>query len=310
MRDVDAASADGVEAGRDAADDRARGSVARPAARAELAAAGTGSIAWQRLLDYLDNDGERLTLLLAEMLARRDQWLRHVTGGDPTALRASLERALASEIAHRLEAVAALLPAAETLELLGLARYAAAHLSLSDPAHPLAALAQRGALPDARADSLGNWRSLADWLLTKDGDFYAAITITQGFPRTGSARDAGAAVRDAQKQAMIDLLRRLAAVPGLAAALHGIRQLPPPRYDETAWGFIEALLEVLPRAAARLQLVFARGAARSTLSRPARSRCAPWASPTRRPIFCCDWTCALSTCSSTNSRTRRSRSTS
>jgi ATP-dependent exoDNAse (exonuclease V) beta subunit len=56
---------------------------------------------------------------------------------------------------------------------------------------------------------------------------------------------------------MIGLLRTLAAVPGLAAALHGVRQLPPPRYDETAWGFIEALLEVLPRAAARLQLVFA-----------------------------------------------------
>ena len=56
---------------------------------------------------------------------------------------------------------------------------------------------------------------------------------------------------------MIELLRSLAAVPGLAAALHGIRRLPPPRYDETAWGFIEALLEVLPRAAARLELVFA-----------------------------------------------------
>src|SRR6185312_13630916 len=61
------------------------------AARAELDSAGKGSIAWQRLLDYLDNDGERLTLLLAEMLARRDQWLRHVTGGDPASLRASLE---------------------------------------------------------------------------------------------------------------------------------------------------------------------------------------------------------------------------
>ncbi len=46
-------------------------------------------------------------------------------------------------------------------------------------------------------------------------------------------------------------------MPGLAAALHGIRRLPPPRYNETAWGFIEALLEVLPRVAARLQIVFA-----------------------------------------------------
>ncbi|HEY7943177.1 MAG TPA: UvrD-helicase domain-containing protein, partial [Casimicrobiaceae bacterium] len=227
------------------------------AARAELDAAGDGSPAWKRLLDYLDNDGDRLTVLIAEMLARRDQWLRHVMGGDATALRARLEHALGVEIANKLEAVAALLPAAETRQMLDLARYAAAHFARSDPAHPLAAWAQRGALPDARAESLDHWRSIADWLLKKNGDFYADITIAQGFPPRGSVRDAGAARRDAQKQAMIGLLRSLAAVPGLADALHGIRRLPPPRYDETAWAFIEALLEVLPRAAARLQLVFA-----------------------------------------------------
>ena len=227
------------------------------AARAELDAAGKGSTAWQRLLDYLDNDGDRLTALIAEMLARRDQWLRHVMGGDPAALRARLERALGVEITHRLEKVAALLPPTETSRMLALARYAAQHLALSDPEHPLAAWAERGSLPDVSAESLEYWRSLADWLLTKNGDFYIAIKNTQGFPPRGEVRDSGATAREAHKQAMIGLLRRLAAVPGLAAALHGVRGLPPPRYDETAWGFIEALLEVLPRAAARLQLVFA-----------------------------------------------------
>ncbi len=227
------------------------------AARAELDAAGEGSAPWQRLLDYLDNDGERLTLLIAEMLAKRDQWLRHVMGGDATALRARLERALAIEITRKLETVAALLPTADTRQMLDLARYAAVHLSRSDPAHPIAALAQRGALPEAHADSLEQWRSIADWLLKKNGDFYADITVAQGFPPRGNVRDAGAGGRDAQKQSMVGLLRRLAAVPGLADALHGIRRLPPPRYDESAWAFIEALLEVLPRAAARLQLVFA-----------------------------------------------------
>jgi ATP-dependent helicase/nuclease subunit A len=227
------------------------------AARAELDAAVESSAAWQRLLDYLDNDGDRLTMLIAEMIARRDQWLRHVIVGDPAALRVRLEQALGVEIAHRLEVVAALLPPAATRPMLDLARYAAEHLAGSDPAHPFAVWAQRGALPDAGAASLDDWRAIADWLLTKDGDFYANITIAQGFPPKGGARDVGAARRDAHKQAMIGLLESLAAVPGLAASLHGVRRLPPPRYDETAWGFIEALLEVLPRAAARLQLVFA-----------------------------------------------------
>ena len=109
------------------------------AARAELDDAAAGSVAWQRLLDYLDNDGERLTQLIAEMLARRDQWLRHVVAGDADALRARLEHALAIEITHKLEAVAALLPAIERPEMLALARYASAQLAASDPDHALAA---------------------------------------------------------------------------------------------------------------------------------------------------------------------------
>ncbi len=95
------------------------------AARAELDAGKEDSEAWQRLLDYLDNDGDRLAMLIAEMLGRRDQWLRHVIVGDAIALRARLEHALGAEIAHRLEAVAALLPAAETRQMLDLAHYAA-----------------------------------------------------------------------------------------------------------------------------------------------------------------------------------------
>ena len=227
------------------------------AARAELDAAAEDSAAWQRLLDYLDNDGDRLTGLIAEMLARRDQWLRHVIVGDSVALRARLEQALQTEIANRLETVASLLPAAATRPVLDLARYAAEHFAASDPARPFAAWAQRGALPNAAAAALDDWRAIADWLLTKDGNFYANVNIAQGFPPKGSVRDDGAARRDAHKQAVVALLASLAAVPGLAAALHGVGRLPPPRYDETAWGFIEALLEVLPRAAARLQLVFA-----------------------------------------------------
>jgi len=48
----------------------------------------------------------------------------------------------------------------------------------------------------------------------------------------------------------------LAAVPGLADALHAVRRLPAPRYDDETWALIEALLEVLPRVAAELTLTF------------------------------------------------------
>src|SRR4029078_11566695 len=166
-----------------------------------------------------------------------------------------------TELPSGLEPGASRLPAAAPRPVLDLARYAAEHFAASDPARPFAAWAQRGALPNAAAAALDDWRAIADWLLTKDGNFYANVNIAQGFPPKGSVRDDGAARRDAHKQAMVALLAALPAVPGRAAALPGVRRLPPPRYDETAWGFIEALLEVLPRAAARLQLVFSAGSA-------------------------------------------------
>ncbi|HEX5864217.1 MAG TPA: 3'-5' exonuclease, partial [Casimicrobiaceae bacterium] len=77
----------------------------------------------------------------------------------------------------------------------------------------------------------------------------------------GGARDAGNAERGARRHAMQELLVSLTAVPGLAGALHAVRKLPPPRYDDASWSFIEALLAVLPRAAARLELVFAQASA-------------------------------------------------
>jgi ATP-dependent helicase/nuclease subunit A len=230
------------------------------AARAELDAAGGANLAWQRLLDYLDNDGDRLVGLIAQMLSRREQWLRHVVTGDVAALRAALERALAAEIAQQLASVATLaaaMPPATADALFELARYAAENLASGDDGHPLAAWIALGRLPDAGVDALSHWRAIADWLLTKDGRFYESITIAQGFPRKGPGHGPEAVERGTRKRSMAESLRDLAAVPGLAAALHSVRRLPPPRYDDSAWLFIEALLEVLPRAAARLQLVFA-----------------------------------------------------
>ena len=69
------------------------------------------------------------------------------------------------------------------------------------------------------------------------------------------------AVRDRPSLGSIASSPLVAAVPGLAAALHGVRKLPPPRYDDASWSFIEALLVVLPRVAARLELVFAQASA-------------------------------------------------
>ncbi|MET0379887.1 MAG: UvrD-helicase domain-containing protein, partial [Spongiibacteraceae bacterium] len=64
------------------------------------------------LLLHLDNDGERLQRLLVGLLANRDQWLRHIGGGNSAAedsefaIRAALEATLQSIISDALSEAA------------------------------------------------------------------------------------------------------------------------------------------------------------------------------------------------------------
>ena len=226
------------------------------AARGELDASASDDASWQCLLEYLDNDADRLVALIANLLAKREQWLRHLVTDDPVALRTALEDALTAEIEAELAALHAILPRSAAQSLTDLHRYAAKNLAADGTSHPLARYADTGALPGANAEALLHWQVIASWLLTKKGTFRQQVGKRQGFPAKGGAAAAGPPERATRKRAMEELLTRLAAIPGLATALHAVRKLPPPRYGDAAWSFIAALLTVLPRVAARLQLVF------------------------------------------------------
>src|SRR3989440_683537 len=123
--------------------------------------------------------------------------------------------------------------------------------------HLLAAWAEGDALPPPSVDGLPQWLSIVEWLLKLDGTFREKIDKRQGFLAPSSASASERGNRFDQKQAMEEVLARLEQVPGLVAALHSVRALPPPRYDQASWSFIAALLDVLRHAVARLQLVFA-----------------------------------------------------
>jgi ATP-dependent exoDNAse (exonuclease V) beta subunit len=221
------------------------------AARAEVESAAAGDPAWQSLLDYLDNDADRLVTLIAELLGRREQWLRHLVTDDAAGLRAALEAALDAVIDIELGALRAFLPDTAARALASHLRYAADNLARADANHMLAGYAHSESLPAARGEFLAHWQAIANWLLTRRGALRRQVTREEGFP------PAGAEDCVPRKRAMENLLATLAAIPGFAEALHFVRHLPPRGYDAAAWSFIEALLTVLPRVAARLQTVFA-----------------------------------------------------
>src|SRR5439155_25572563 len=145
----------------------------RGAARRAFADAASQDLrsAWLTLLGHLDNRVEAVLELLADMLARRDQWLKHVVaqpaGGD---LRAKIEEALRQEIALALTHAAAVLPRELASHLRTLARYANANLA--DPGDVrFAALAAADDFPSSEPDSCAAWKGVCAPVLTQQDEW-------------------------------------------------------------------------------------------------------------------------------------------
>ena len=215
-------------------------------------------------LTHLDNDVARLARLLAQMLARREQWRSIAELDDPEA---AIGEALNEMVGEELERIAAVLDAPWQAALMPLARFAAAQLG------PDSALAAIWPLPGV-ADSEGvgasllanwadreqarsygaellpeiaelpRWRALADMLLTQKDEPRKTVTVKNGFP-------AGKEFKP-QKDAM---LAQLAALDERAvAALRRLRELPAPGHDHD--DVVRALARLMKLAAAELWLVF------------------------------------------------------
>lgn len=201
------------------------------------------------LLEHLDNRLDLLRNLLMSLLARRDQWLRHVIWNDPEAERQALQRALQSRVEAQLQTLARAIPAAMQAELLSLGRYAANSLP-QGAQRPLGCLKDALSFPQPRMEELPLWLGLADLLLTSTGSWRKKLDKNCGFPADKGGK------APARKQAMQQLLNTLQASPGAEACLAQVRNLPDPVYPEEQWRVLRALVALLPLAVAELWLVF------------------------------------------------------
>ncbi len=198
-----------------------------------------------RLLTHLDNDVAIVEELLASMLARRDQWLRHVVGNAGSeGFRYLLESALERIVTDALEEIVGLFPENIIAETLALARFAARNLDDARIHSPLAACAELESPPGKDAECLPLWLGLAEMFLKRTGTRRTQLNIRQGFP-------AGKQGRDARRRALGIPLDDV-----LIARLHGLRPLPRTALDENQFEILDALMELLPRAAAYLKVVF------------------------------------------------------
>ncbi len=189
------------------------------------------------VLAHSDNDWSKLESLLADMLGKRDQWLRVLAGG---ARREPLEQAFVRVVDAELATLAATLPAAHAGELAALGAWAGANLDGS-PLHEL------NGLPPPQHAHLAAWQALADLLLTRAGEWRKRIDKRAGFP-------AGGGMAGEMKQRWADLVAELPAVPQLRARLARVRLLPARAFADGEWDTVRALIRLMINATAQLMV--------------------------------------------------------
>jgi ATP-dependent exoDNAse (exonuclease V) beta subunit len=211
----------------------------------EKSALGQALIALAR---YLNNDHAQIERLLIHMLGHRDQWLFLVQEGteDFNQLRPLLEQSLYAihetaiqQLEHAFFEIYGSQWKSEFKSLLAFASRANQ--------------AQGNLIPSESQF----WISIADILLTKEGQWRHTLTKAQGFPAAQQASS------QAEKEEYVTmkakgmaLLAHLRPHQTLRIRLHHIRNLPPIYYTEAQWSVLKSLFHVLSALITILRFTF------------------------------------------------------
>lgn len=203
------------------------------------------------LLRHLDNDLNKLELLLISLLSKREQWLGQLF--QSRGARDYLENFLNDVIEETLsEAQNLLAPYGSDLALL--ADYAASQLPYDKRTSPINHCLGMIELPENNLHFIEQWQGLCELLLTKENGWRKAFNKNIGFPTETDNGDKSFA--KVQKNAVSELIAQLGSASGLREALEDIRFLPSPNYNDNQWHVLEALTLLLPALAAQLSLIF------------------------------------------------------
>ncbi|ACE84645.1 UvrD-helicase domain-containing protein [Cellvibrio japonicus] len=202
-----------------------------------------------RLLRHLDNNLQTVEDLLANLLAKREQWLHPLLMARHQQARPYFEQVLQDLISEHLRLLRRAL-SYHASDLCALADRAATNLQdegeRKNRIHELLGITH---LPPTEPEALPHWLALVDLLLTNGGTYRARLTKSEGFP-TGKA---GAELKE-QFAGFIAVLREQN--PDLETLLADTRLLPPVAYAPEQWALLESLTQLLPQLAAELMLVF------------------------------------------------------
>ena len=202
------------------------------------------------LLAHVDNNYQVLEKLIMGMLARRDQWLRHIALTDPENSRESFERALQNVIADSIRRAQEAIPKETVAELIHITAAAGANLLEENRDGKAKACIGLTQLPDP--DCLDAWLGIVETLFTKEETWRKSLTVANGFPASDKP------LKERCKQLISDLAENEA----VRISLNELRHLPDRQFSGSQWEILSSLVKLLPAAVEKLKDIFrARGAA-------------------------------------------------
>ena len=201
------------------------------------------------LLALLDNDLNELQALLVNLLQNRGQSIAHLY--QTNEARDYLEYSLNEVIEETLLPLKVMLEPFKD-ELLGLAGYASANLTLLDDPKNTDLLFCIGLknLPSATSSEYHKWAGLLSMLLTKKNKWRkkTGLKVGQGFPPIDSSiENEKEAVEYAKqkKEDMASLIEKLQNKPGVYKALCELTFLPVHYYSDDQWQTLKSLKLIL-----------------------------------------------------------------
>ena len=213
--------------------------------------------ALRTVLLHRDGNLANCEALIASMLGARDQWGELVPLADPGLDDATLDRevlprlekALDLAICRGLTRLNRFLPAPLLHSLCALAAEMGHLDGYNGGSSPLAICAGKFTPPEEKSAHLDHWLALIDLLLTKEGEFRK--------PRGITSRNVKFLIEKPHRQELGRLIEQVQHDDALCELLCSVRALPPTHYPADQWRVTKALFQVLSRALAELQAVFA-----------------------------------------------------
>ena len=183
------------------------------------------------LMLHLNGNQQRCVELMANMLAKRDQWMRHVSKAESVLDRVKMQSALSSLLRKQDEKTSSELGSMK-FAISELLDFAALNVDASSP------------LFDGSQDE-GFWGRAAELFLTGTNSVRKSVNKKQGFPAGADAK--------AQKERWKDVANQLTKDQVFLLAKH---KKSPESYSEKQWQLLDSLFRLLWQAVIELKTLF------------------------------------------------------